>query len=628
VGIYTILENDCCNFLAVDFDKKSWKKDVIAFYTTCQKLDIPASIEISRSGSGAHIWIFFEDEISAVVARKLGSHIISETMKTGNLLDLESYDRMFPNQDYMPEGGFGNLIALPLQKDARKFNSSVFVDENLKPYPDQWAYLSFIKKLSLTNIEEIIKNKEIDIPERTIQKKKTIKITISNQIYISKEGLPKYLYHKFIQLAVFPNPEFYIAQASRRSTHRIPRFIKCSRNLPKKLSIPTGLLEKVLDIFSRQEIKYSIDDQRTLGEKIECNFNGRLSDKQIKAFTELINHDMSVLCASTGFGKTVLAIRIICKRNVNTLILVHRVELLNQWKEKLEVFTKGSEIGLIGASKSKQTHRIDVAMIQTLKNLSMNDIDKYGQIIIDECHHIAAYTFENILKKSRAKYILGMTATPQRKDGHHPIVFMQCGDIKFKSQSKLQFDEMTVYKSITNVEIEDYSISLPKLLSNISQYEERNNLIINDIKEAFKRNRKILVLTERVSHLKLLEELCIFFCQNIIVLKGNIKKKDQKETMQKLKDITHSDSFIIIATGKYVGEGFDLPILDTLFLALPVSWKGTLQQYIGRIVRNHENKSSIEVYDYVDSKIERLDKMYVKRRRAYKSLGFSFNKEN
>ncbi len=627
IGVYSILENDCCHFLAVDFDKKSWKKDVIAFYTICKKLEIPASIEISRSGNGAHIWIFFEEEISAVIARKLGSHIISETMKTGNLLDLESYDRMFPNQDYMPEGGFGNLIALPLQKEARKFNHSIFVDEKLEPYPDQWAYLFFIKKLSLTCIEEIIKNKVIEIPEREIQKKKTIKVTISNQIYISKEGLPKYLYHKFIHLAVFPNPEFYIAQASRRSTHKIQRFIKCSRNLPKMLSIPTGLLEKVLYVFLEQDIKYKLDDQRTLGENIECSFSGNLSEKQKKAFNEIIKYDMSVLCASTGFGKTVLAIRMIAERKVNTLILVHRVELLNQWKENLEIFSIGCEIGLIGASKSKQTLQIDVAMIQTLKNLSMNEIDKYGQIIIDECHHIAAYTFENILKKSQAKYILGMTATPQRKDGHHPIVFMQCGEIKFKSASKLQFDEMTVNKRITNLEIDDNSVSLPKLLSTISQDEERNNLIVTAIKEAFKRNRKILVLTERVSHLKLLEELCMIFCENVIVLKGNIKKKDRKETEQKLKNITYSDSFIIIATGKYVGEGFDLPILDTLFLALPVSWKGTLQQYIGRIVRSHENKSSIEVYDYVDSKIERLGKMYVKRKRAYKSLGFSFNKE-
>lgn len=622
IGIYPILRNDNCNFLAIDFDKKRWKEDVTAIYTTCLNLNIPTSIEISRSGNGAHLWIFFSEEISAIEARKLGNHIISETMKMGQFLDLDSYDRMFPNQDYLPEGGFGNLIALPLQKKVRKYDFSVFVSANFKAFPDQWAYLSSIKKLSLSELQHIIKNKTVQIPETIINKSTKVRITLSNQIFISKHGLPKHISYKLLQLAVFPNPEFYIAQASRRSTFKIPRFINCSENFPEVISIPTGLLNKVIEIFNDEKIKYTLADQRNLGIPLDCSFIGKLREKQEEAFTEILKHDMSILCASTGFGKTILAIKLITERKVNTLILVHRKELLVQWKEKISIYTRETDIGTFGTSKAKQTLQIDVAMIQTLKNLSMERIDQYGQIIIDECHHIAAYTFENILKKSRAKFILGMTATPIRKDGHHPIVFMQCGEIKYRTNAKLIFDSMQVFKRELNTNLNEENVSLASVISTLSQDQQRNSIICKNISEVFRRGRKILVLTERVSHLKLLQEELSANCHDIVVLKGNMKKMEKEVVKRELKELNQSDSFIIIATGRYVGEGFDFPLLDTLFLTLPISWKGTLQQYVGRIVRSHESKTSLEVYDFVDIKQERLTKMYDKRRRAYKSLGF------
>lgn len=622
IGVYPILSNDKCNFLAIDFDKKKWKKDIIAIYSTCTKLEIPASIEISRSGNGAHLWIFFSEEIPAIDARKLGNHIISETMKTGDFLDLDSYDRMFPNQDYLPEGGFGNLIALPLQKMARKYDCSVFISSEFKVFPDQWAYLSSIKKLSLNELHQIINHKTIPIPKVIINKNKKVRITLSNQIFISKQGLPKHISYKLMQLAVFPNPEFYIAQASRRSTYKIPRFINCSENFPEVISLPTGLFNSVIDIFKDEKIKFILTDQRNIGMSINCNFKGRLRDKQKEAFEEILKHDMSVLCASTGFGKTVLAIKLISERKINTLILVHRKELLEQWKEKISVYTEGIDIGILGASKAKQKLQIDVAMIQTLKNLSMDRIDQYGQIIIDECHHIAAFTFENILKKSRAKFILGMTATAVRKDGHHPIVFMQCGEIKYRTNLKLSFDSMHVYKKELNTIFTEEIDSLASIVSNLSQNQQRNKIICQDIKDAYRRGRKIFVLTERVSHLKLLQEELGSNCKNIFVLKGKMKKLEKEAVKIDLNRLTHSESLIIIATGKFAGEGFDYPPLDTLFLTSPISWRGTLQQYVGRIVRRHDSKNSIEVYDYVDINKVRFRKMYDKRKRAYKSLGF------
>lgn len=630
VGVYPILKNDYCNFLAVDFDKKDWQKDIFAFHKTCQKIGIPNSIEISRSGNGGHIWIFFEEEIQAKLARKLGSILISETMILGNLLNMDSYDRMFPNQDYLPEGGFGNLIALPLQKKARELNNSVFTDEQFHPYPDQWAYLSFIHKISLQEINILIaKSKTNIIPIKKLPKTKRItpqqkvKMIISNQIYISKSGLPKYLYHKFIHLASFSNPEFYIAQASRRSTYNIPRFINCGVNFPNNFSIPTGLLSEVLDILNDNKIPYIIDDRRKLGKVIYSEFTGNIYEKQLEALDVILKNDMGVLCTNTGFGKTILAIKTISERKVNTLILVHRIEILNQWKEKLNIFMNNVEIGIIGSSKFKQTYQIDIGMIQTLKNQSQDVIDNYGQVIIDECHHIAAFTFENILKKSSAKYILGLTATPQRKDGHHPIVYMQCGKVMYKTSTSTTI-KMILNVRNTDVQINNAELSLPKIIYELYHSKERNKQIYEDVIVALERKRHSLILTERIEHLSILEKMFEGHCKNIIVLKGGMGKKQKMKVEEQLKSLSEDEERLIIASGKYIGEGFDYPILDTLFLSLPISWKGTLQQYVGRIMREYKLKESIEVFDYVDINVERLVKMYKKRKRAYKNLGFTF----
>ncbi|MBI9032139.1 DEAD/DEAH box helicase family protein [bacterium] len=522
IGIYPILENDKCCFLAIDFDKRKWKNDIKAVHLTCRKLEIPSSIEISRSGNGAHLWIFFSEEVPAIVARKLGTHIISETRKSGKLLDLESYDRMFPNQDYLPEGGFGNLIALPLQKRARLNNCAVFVSESLEAFQDQWAYLSTIKKLKLKDIEEIISKNKLDPPVSYLSKKRVARVIFANQIFISKRGVPQNLQYKLQQLAVFPNPAYFIAQASRRSTKQIPRFINCSENLPEVISLPSGLINKIVEILDNDGIKYSIDDQRNKGYLLNCSFHGTLREKQEEALQEIIKHDMSILCASTGFGKTILAIKLICERKVNTLILVHRKEILEQWKDKLSIYMTGVEVGYLGASKNKISNQIDIAMIQTLKNFSAERIDHYGQIIFDECHHIAAYTFEKILKQSRAKYMLGMTATPVRKDGLHPIVYMQCGDIKYRSSIKLNFGSMNVFVRELKFQQPVINSSLPAQIKSLTQDETRNKVIISDIIEAFNREKKILVLTERVSHLTPLHYELTKYCKNIIVLEGKI----------------------------------------------------------------------------------------------------------
>lgn len=626
LGLYPLKTDNTCNFLAIDFDEKSWKDDVLAIKQTCDQLSVPAYIEISRSGNGTHLWLFFEKPMKAIRARVLGSFLILRTLQSGEMLDLKSYDRMFPSQDTLAEGGLGNLIALPLQKSARERGFSLFVNDDFEPYPDQWAYLSLIKK---TTDEEIVKALDSQAPISQIDTAigTPVNIVFANQIFVSKLGLPKSFYYSLIQLATFPNPEFFIAQASRRTTHNIPKLIDCSSNYPNSIALPSGLLPMVVALLTKHKIVYDLHDKRNMGNEIAVQFKGTLLKNQQDAIDSIISKEMCVLSASTGFGKTIIAIKAIEARQVNTLILVHRAEILDQWVEKLKIFTNVSDIGIIGKSKNNPTLVIDVAMLQSLRNKPISDIDRYGQIIVDECHHIAAYSFESILKKSSAKYILGLTATPKRKDGLHPIINMQCGETVYKSVA--HFDFMPMYAIIKEIKSDtpESPLSFPKLLNYLAKLEYRNNIIFNDVIDALEQKRKPIVLTERIEHLTILEEMFTGMCKNLIVIKGGMGKKQRTKMKELLNSIPDDEERLIIASGKYIGEGFDYPILDTLFLTLPISWKGTLQQYIGRIMRNHRDKDSIEVYDYVDVGLPRLVSMYQKRRRAYSNLGFTLEQE-
>ncbi len=636
VGIYPLMTGDLTNFLAIDFDKKEWQNDVTAFMKTNISLNIPAYIERSCSGNGVHIWIFFEKPALAEQARKLVSYLLTETMKTGKMLDMQSYDRLFPNQDKMPEGGFGNLIALPLQKKARYYGNSEFVNNDFQPFPDQWTFLSMVRKMKLSELSEIIKNYKtqqikFDKSELKIEnylklpkavQKGEIQLIRYNQLYISKNYLPENLYYRLIRFATFSNPEFFIAQASRRSTYNIPRFITCSENLLNCIALPRGCLNNVNELFTELDLNFRIIDKRNEGKHIDARFVGQLYLKQEDAFKELIKHETGVLCASAGFGKTIIAAHLIAERKISTLVLVHRLEILEQWKEKLSVFIKGSEIGVIGGSQKRRTGEIDIAMLQTLRNKTRDYFDRYGQIIIDECHHIAAFSFEQILKKTTAKYVLGLTATPQRKDGHHPIIFMQCGPILYKTKEKTNDLNLKLFVRNTDIKVDEKIDSIQQIYAYLFKDEKRNLMIFEDVMNCLERKRYPLILTERNEHLEILKELFKGFVNNIIILQGGMGKKQKEETKKKLNSLPESEERIIIATGKYLGEGFDNTLLDTLFLTLPISWKGILQQYVGRLFRTHQKKTSIEVYDYVDKKITRLEKMFAKRKRAYKNLGF------
>jgi hypothetical protein len=459
IGVYPLSTDESCWFLAVDFDKSVWVEDARAFLETCASYQVPAVLERSRSGNGGHVWIFFETPVLAVFARKLGSLLLTRTMNRRPEIGMDSYDRLFPSQDTLPKGGFGNLIALPLQKKPREQNNSVFLDNDLNPYPDQWAFLSSIQKIAHHDIERIVKNvqdegeitgvqavisdetenepwkltpsRKYKDPPITGPLPDQLNLIISNQIYIEKEGLSAPLRNRIIRLAAFQNPEFYKAQAMRLSTFGKPRIISCCEEFPKHLALPRGCQEELLQVLGELKIKTKLIDERTVGNPLLVNFQGTLRPEQQLAADQLIKHDIGVLSASTAFGKTVIGAWLIAQRKVNTLVIVHRRQLMDQWVESLQSFLglEKKEIGQIGGGKHKVIGAVDVAMIQSLVEKStVNDlVGNYGQIIVDECHHISAASFEQVIRQAKARFITGLSATVTRQDGHHPIILCNAG---------------------------------------------------------------------------------------------------------------------------------------------------------------------------------------------------------
>ena len=656
IGVYPLLPDDTCYFLAMDFDEADWRGDVTALMQSCRDFSIPAAVEISRSGNGAHIWIFFSAPVPAVEARRLGAALISHACAHSRQLRLSSYDRFFPNQDTLPKGGFGNLIALPLQKGPRTQGKSVFVDGQFMPYPDQWSFLASMSKVSPSALTAVtlqvtggshpldvapVYDSDQDRPwELPLSGGRCIpgplpaslQVVQADRIYIAKNNLPQPLLNRLIRLAAFQNPEFYKAQAMRLPVWNKARIIGCAENFPKYIALPRGCFEDVLQLLEGNRIVPVVQDERISGRTIAAKFLGKLKKEQKDAVKAMLEHGVGVLHAPTAFGKTVVAAAMVAKRKVSTLILVHRAELLRQWQERLQEFlflTKGS-IGIVGAGKHKPSQYIDIALLQTLtRNENIADfLSHYGLIIVDECHHISAFSFESILKQAKAKYVAGLTATPERRDGHHPIIFMQCGRIRHTALKTKGF-----VASFTVFPIRSEQPSLPE--SNIQELfsvligdESRNTRITNDVCTAYNENRKVLLLTERIEHLLCLHALLKENIQHLFVLHGRLSKKQRLATMKALTTLETSEPRVLLATGKLIGEGFDHSPLDTMFLAMPISWRGTLQQYAGRLHREHTGKHDVRIYDYVETGNDMLRRMWEKRLKGYASIGYVINDTN
>jgi len=652
VGIYPLLDDDSCYFLAVDFDDENWQDDAKAFAKSCADLGVPCALEISRSGQGAHAWIFFKERVSAREARRLGTSLISHTCSRTRQLKLASYDRLFPNQDVMPKGGFGNLIALPLQKRPRENGRSIFVNADLEPYQDQWMFLSAIKPMSTQDIDPTVlqatgKTHPLDVTfidhedlvapwksstnsneKLSVPLPKSLKITLSNLIYFEKSELPQQLANRLIRLAAFQNPEFYKAQAMRMSVWDTPRVIGCAENFPKHIAIPRGCLDAARSLMMDNNINCQLMDERFSGEPLDVIFTGQLRPDQELAVNQMLTHDTGVLCAPTAFGKTVAAASIISRRGVSTLILVHRIELLKQWQQRLNVFldvAKGM-IGTIGGGKSKPSGSIDIAVMQSVSRQGEVNplVENYGQIIVDECHHVGATSFDAILKKTKAKFVLGLTATPIRRDGLQPIIFMQCGPIRHKARRSASAPNDLEVRPVSRHERIELGpdAGIQDVFRYLANDVLRTESIALEIKTAFESGRKVLVLTERTEHLDAIRFALEEKVPMPFVLHGKMSKKQRATLIEELNALPPEVPRILLATGKLVGEGFDHPPLDTLVLAMPVSWRGTLQQYAGRLHREHASKTDVRIIDFVDTGHPALLRMWGKRQNGYKVMGY------
>ena len=669
VGLYAIMLDNNCSFLCTDFDDKSckhgYKDDVLAFVGVCRDWQIPYAIERSRSGNGAHVWIFFEEPLPAFKARRLGNAILTEAMNRDGRMSFNSYDRFFPNQDRMPEGGFGNLVALPLQGQARKNLNTVFVDDDFLAYKDQWTFLYNIKKLREDDVDKLLSlhvNEEFGALSTSSESKPwvtptpqdvtkadfyaTMEIVKADKIYIPLKSISAKVLNHLKRIAAFKNPEFYSKQALRLSTYSVPRIISCFDITDEYLAMPRGCEDAILSFLNDNNVKYTITDETSHGKKITVTFTGKEREEQTDAINALLTYSNGVLHATTAFGKTVTAAAIIARKKVNTLILVHSKALLTQWHERLTEFLdidfkepeepkkRGrkkvfSPIGCLDSAGNSLHGVIDIALIQSCldENGVKPFVQDYGMVIVDECHHVSSITFEHVLKNIKAHTVYGLTATPIRKDGQQPIIFMQCGPIRFSADAKSQiakqsFDRyliprFTSYRSIT----EDRQ-TITAMYQSLSEDPVRNDLIVKDICQAVDSGRTPIILTNRTSHVTLLAEKLKTTIPNVITLTGSDTTKDKREALQRLQTISPSEPLVIVATGKYVGEGFDYPRLDTLFLALPISWKGLVAQYAGRLHRENEGKKDVRIYDYIDIHESVCDSMYRKRMKGYASIGY------
>lgn len=669
VGLYAIMQDNNCAFLCADFDDKNckygYKEDVLAYVGVCREWLIPYAIERSRSGNGAHVWIFFEAPLPASKARRLGNAILTEAMTHNGQMSFNSYDRFFPNQDYLPEGGFGNLVALPLQGQARRKENSVFVDNDFLVYKDQWAFLYNLKKIQESTIDQLLRlhyQEELGklsmsseskpwvtpLPQNITQEDFHAKVEIikADKLYIPLKAVSAKVLNHLKRIAAFKNPEFYSKQALRLSTYAIPRIISCFDITNEYLAMPRGCEDATRSFLNDNAVTYTIIDKTNHGNKISVSFQGEEREEQLEAINALLPYTNGILHATTAFGKTVTAAAIIARKKVNTLILVHSKALLKQWHDRLTEFLninypqheeknkRGrrkvfSPIGCFDSSGNTLHGIIDIALIQSCLDEDgvKPFVQDYGMVIVDECHHVSSITFEQVLMSIKAHTIYGLTATPIRKDGHQPIIFMQCGPIRFSTDVKSQiakqsFDRFLIPRFTSYNSILEDRLSIATLYKYLSEDEIRNNLIVEDICKAVNTGRTPIILTNRTAHVSVLAEKLKATIKNVISLTGVGTTREKREAMQRLQTIPNSEQLVIVATGKYIGEGFDYPRLDTLFLALPISWKGLLTQYAGRLHREYEGKKDVRIYDYIDIHEPICDSMYRKRLKGYAAIGY------
>lgn len=687
IGLYPMLPDETCYLLALDFDDANWQDCARAVAGICHAHSIPFALERSRSGQGAHVWLFFAEAIPCAKARQLGDALLTAAMDACGGISFAAYDRMFPNQDTLPAGGFGNLIALPLQGQARRQGNSVFLDDSLTPYPDPWAFLSTVRTLLPGQIDALLQElcpgrpplgalaepaetadaraartntaptasshmpwEPRPAPTLSAQDFKQLPLPIirANGLYIQTERLSPKARNCLIRLAAFRNPDFYKKQAMHFSTHNIPRIISTAEEVDGFLVLPRGCEEALCTLLQDAGTDYTIQDETCPGRPLRITFTGALRPDQQPAADALLAHRNGVLSATTAFGKTVVAAWLIAQRGVNALILVHTQALLNQWQAALAQFLQIDEqlpplpkrrgrqrerslIGQIGGGKNTAAGFVDIAMLQSLVHGGEVDplVQEYGLVIVDECHHVSAAGFEQALRAVPARYVYGLTATPARADGHGPIITMQCGPVRYAASAKDQAERQG-FARIVIPRFTRFAMSLTsekatygKICEALERDTLRNDLIVQDARDLLAQGHTPLLLTERLDHAKILAAALRPHCPQVFLLSGRGTTKEKRALLDALAAVPARAPLAVVAIGKYAGEGFDLPRLDALLLTMPVVWKGTLTQYTGRLHRAAPGKREVLLYDYVDVRVPMLEQQYRRRLRSYAALAYT-----
>lgn len=685
IGVYPLFSDGTCRFLVFDFDNHEketeqndfanvdelWHDEVDALRLICKQNGIDVLVERSRSGRGAHVWILFRKPVAAATARKFGLLLLDKGASTINLKSFRYYDRMYPSQDVA--NSIGNLIALPLQGQALKNGNSAFVDESWNACPDQWKTLFQTKKLLPEEVEQCVAKWQEElfgshVTSDYLKNNNRLKpwkrqddflasdvtgilhIFLADGIYIDALNLKPRLQNQIRCLATFDNPVYYKNKRLGYSNYYNYSTVYMGADIDGYIKIPRGLLEDVIEKCNKSNIVFDIADNREKGRPLRVFFNGELRVQQDLAAQHLLTYDNGILSAATAFGKTVVCSYLIAQRKVNTLILLESTDLIAQWEEELNRFLTIDEelpeyqtktgrvkkrisiIGILKGGKDTMTGIIDIAMIGSLykKGRLHEKLNSYGMVIMDECHHAASTTAQEILKSVNAKYVYGVSATPMRSDNLEKINYMLLGTVRHKytalERTAEQGIKHLVYPRYTRViktsEALDVRENINEAYMLVSNSKVRNAQLLDDVRECMVKGRTPLILTKYKEHAKLLYDNLQGNADYIFILYGDNSNKENEMVRAELKKVPGDKSLILVATGQKIGEGFDYPRLDTLMLAAPVSYSGRLEQYVGRLNRDYEGKSEVIVYDYIDSHVSVFNNMYLKRLRAYKKIGF------
>lgn len=641
VGLYPLLRGDTCRLLVCDFDGAGWTLDALAYLDAARAAGIPVALERSRSGDGAHVWVFFSGPVPAASARRIGVHLLREAMTVRAELDLVSYDRLFPAQDFLPKGSFGNLIALPLQGECRKHGTTVFLDPlTLAPFEDQWAFLASVDRVGpdaaaamAAGFGELAMGPDASTFRRASKSAPQpkppaqIRARAEAMLAIDRIGVPPTILAALKHLASLHNPEFYEKEKLRFSTWNTPRFIRCYRETLDQLLLPRGLRDKAATIVKEAGSRLTVLDGYADVEPIDVTLQAVLTAEQTAATEALTRHDLGVLVAPPGSGKTVVGCALIAHHATPTLVIVDRKPLVEQWRKQLATHLglTAKQIGQIGGGRNRTRQIVDVAMIQSLAR--RDDIAEltahYGLVIVDECHHVPAVTFERAVREIPVRRWVGLTATPYRRDGLQAMTAMHCGPIRHHmaphAHSALRSLDLIVHH--TNHDAAEGQ-HIQTIFRDLVDDQARTRAICDDIHNAVSSGRHCLVLTRWTDHLNAIVEILTAKNLEPLVLHGQMGTKARTAVTDQLSQPRAGGGLLLVATASLLGEGFDCPPLDTLFLAFPIKFKGSVVQYVGRILRPTDTKIRVEVHDYLDIFVPALVRMHNERRKAYAALGF------